>query len=118
MQTNQKRLIVIGCAAMQGHCDVVKLLYQHLVDSTTKSDIAIVQFVDEQDLVNGLRALHLASMEGHMKVIQYLVDTIEVDIYRKDFENRTPQEQAWNVNPSTHCLRLILIHVTSVNRMI
>eukprot|EP01083_Nonionella_stella_P078803 215874_1 len=94
MQANAERFNVFGCAAMQGHCDIVKLLHQHLVDSNNVKYDAIVQFVDEGDTGNGWTALHVACMAGHLDVVEYMVDTIKVDIDKRDHQDRTAQMHA------------------------
>jgi len=93
MQANTTGLNALGCAAMQGHSEIVKLAYQHLLN--VKNPQEIVDFVNAGDGVNGWTPLHLACMGGHENVIKYLINTVKVDIFKKDYENKTGLEHAW-----------------------
>eukprot|EP01084_Bolivina_argentea_P039648 73260_1 len=86
-------LSVLGCAAMQGYYDVLKLLYEYLEDN--KNMMEIINFVDLGDDVNGWTPLHLACMGGHKNVIKYLIEIMKVDINKKDRENKSAVEHAW-----------------------
>eukprot|EP01083_Nonionella_stella_P039035 106153_1 len=93
MQANTTGLNALGCAAMQGHAEIVKLAYQHLLN--VKNPQEIVDFVNAGDGVNGWTPLHLACMGGHETVIKYLINVVKVDIFKKDYENKTGLEHAW-----------------------
>jgi len=93
MQANTTGLNALGCAAMQGHSEIVKLAYQHLMN--VKNPQEIVDFVNAGDGVNGWTPLHLACMGGHENVIKFLINTVKVDIFKKDYENKTGLEHAW-----------------------
>ena len=93
MQANTTGLNALGCAAMQGHSEIVKLAYQHLLN--VKNPQEIVDFVNAGDGVNGWTPLHLACMGGHENVIKYLINVVKVDIFKKDYENKTGLEHAW-----------------------
>jgi len=93
MQANTTGLNALGCAAMQGHSEIVKLAYQHLLN--VKNPQEIVDFVNAGDGVNGWTPLHLACMGGHENVIKYLIERVKVDIFKKDYENKTGLEHAW-----------------------
>eukprot|EP01083_Nonionella_stella_P200917 735368_1 len=93
MQANTTGLNALGCAAMQGHAEIVKLAYQHLLN--VKNPQEIVDFVNAGDGVNGWTPLHLACMGGHENVIKYLINIVKVDIFKKDYENKTGLEHAW-----------------------
>merc|ERR1711994_192221 len=102
-------LNALGCAAMQGHSEIVKLAYQHLMN--VKNPQEIVDFVNAGDGVNGWTPLHLACMGGHENVIKFLINVVKVDIFKKDYENKTGLEHAWqnghlpSVVVYTACLR-------------
>ena len=34
-------------------------------------------------------------MGGHSRVIKYLIEKVKVDIFKKDYENKTGLEHAW-----------------------
>jgi len=93
MQANTTGLNALGCAAMQGHSEIVKLAYQHLMN--VKNPQEIVDFVNAGDGVNGWTPLHLACMGGHENVIKFLINVVKVDIFKKDYENKTGLEHAW-----------------------
>eukprot|EP00484_Ammonia_sp_Unknown_P007644 CAMPEP_0197073520 /NCGR_PEP_ID=MMETSP1384-20130603/210648_1 /TAXON_ID=29189 /ORGANISM="Ammonia sp." /LENGTH=829 /DNA_ID=CAMNT_0042512357 /DNA_START=151 /DNA_END=2637 /DNA_ORIENTATION=+ len=93
MQANTTGLNALGCAAMQGHAEIVRVTYQHLLN--VKNPQEIVDFVNAGDGVNGWTPLHLACMGGHENVIKYLINTVKVDIFKKDYENKTGLEHAW-----------------------
>eukprot|EP01083_Nonionella_stella_P140837 432754_1 len=93
MQANTTGLNALASAAMQGHAEIVKLMYQHLLN--VKNQQEIVDFVNAGDGVNGWTPLHLACMGGHETVIKYLINVVKVDIFKKDYENKTGLEHAW-----------------------
>jgi ankyrin repeat protein len=93
MQPNSTGLNALGCAAMQGHAKIVKLIYEHMKRVEDMSKIR--QFVNAGDEVNGWTPLHLACMGGHVNVIKYLIYTVKVDIFKKDYENKSGLEHAW-----------------------
>ena len=81
-------------AALQGHLEIVKLIYYHLLN--VESPQEIVDFVNAGDDIQGWNPLHLACMCGHETVIKYLIDTVKVDIFKTDYENKTGLEHAWS----------------------
>lgn len=93
MQGNTTGLNALGCAAMQGHAEIVKIIYQHLLN--VKEPNEIIDFVNAGDGVNGWTPLHLACMGGYEHVIKYLIECVKVDIFKKDYENKTGLEHAW-----------------------
>ena len=93
MQCNGTGLNALGCAAMQGHAPIVRLIYKHLLN--VKHQAEIREFVNAGDGVNGWTPLHLACMGGHYEVIKYLIEDCKVDLMKKDYENKTGSEHAW-----------------------
>ena len=92
-KTNVPGLSSIGCAAMQGHLEITKILYQHVCSNAKQQEV--VTFVNGEDYVNGWTPLQLACMGGHEHVAKYLVNEVKVDIFKKDYENKTALEHAW-----------------------
>ena len=93
MMTNKGGLSVLGCAAMGGYHETVKLIHQFL--SNIKNEQEILDFANAADRGNGWTALHLACMNGHENVIKYLINNVKVDIWKKDLQNMTAMEHAW-----------------------
>jgi len=93
MQANNIGLNALGCAAMQGRCKIVKLIYQRL--KYMQNIKTVRDFANAGDKINGWTPLHLASMGGHIKTIKYLVYYLKVDIFQKDYEDKSALEHAW-----------------------
>jgi len=93
MQANSTGLNAFGCASMQGHAEIVQLMYQQL--QNVKRPEEITAFINAGDGVNGWTPFHLACMGGHYKVIKFLVNHCKVDVLKKDYENKTGLEHAW-----------------------
>ena len=93
MQCNGTGLNALGCAAMQGHPKIVKEIYQHLCNVKRYNQIRA--FVNQGDVVHGWTPLHLACMGGHYQVIKYLIEQCKVDVMKKDFDNISASEHAW-----------------------
>ena len=91
--TNSLGLNILSCAAMAGKTDVVKLVYESLTDGTLDKG-TVDNFVNSVDSENGWTAYHLACMTGHDDVIKYLIDTVGIDILKKDYENKTGLDHA------------------------
>merc|ERR1712087_43653 len=86
-QSNTKNLNVLGSAAMHGHCELVKEIYDKLV--STKSAQEVADFVNAADTVNGWTPLHLAFMQGHEDVAKFLLNTANADALKQGFEGKT-----------------------------
>ena len=93
MKANNTGLTVLGCAAMQGHYDTLRLLYDKLL--TMKDAEEIDNFVNMGDTIHYWTPFHLACMGGYENVIKYLVETMKVDILKEDGEHKTGLEHAW-----------------------
>ena len=83
--TNEKGWNVFHVAAEQGHLRVIQLIYEHIV--TVWSAQKIKDFVNAQDS-NGFTPLHLACRPGNVDLMQYLLDTVKVNIWLKDREDK------------------------------
>ena len=79
-------------AVKYGQSDVVKMLYEHLVKVKRPKEVDDVMNCGYGD--NGRTILHFACMGGHEDIARYLVDTIKVDIFRKDNDNKTAMDYA------------------------
>ena len=93
MQRDREGFSAFALAARDGYLKIVKLQYDSLLIAKDAGEI--VDFVNAGDDVHGWTALHLACMGGHEDVIKYLVNIVTVDIFKKDYENKTGIEHAW-----------------------
>merc|ERR1719334_1925479 len=80
--TNGNSWNVFHVAAEQGHLRVIQLIYKHIV--TVWSPQKIKDFVDAGDYETGCTPLHFACRRGDADLVQYLVNTVNVDIWQKD----------------------------------
>merc|ERR1719385_275751 len=87
MKSDNTSLSAFGCATKRGHIDIVKMLYQHLVDTLNPKDI--IEFVNGADTEGGWTPFHLACVGGHGNVVKYLTDVVKVDIFKEDHDNKT-----------------------------
>ena len=87
MHINKSGLTVLSAAAMNGHVNVIQVIWEHLPYHEIK------EFVNRGNRT-GLTALHFACMNGHKKVVEYLVGTMKVDLSRKDQNNKTALQLA------------------------
>ena len=91
--TTEFNLNALSCAALQGHTEVVRLIYEHLLN--TQHPREIINVLNNGDSLHGWSPLHLSCISGHEDVVKYLIHTVRLDIFNKDFENRTALEHAW-----------------------
>ena len=90
--SNNHNLSALGCAAMSENPDIFEILYQAVVNVMDPE--AVAEFVNAGDSEKGMTPFHLACIEGHENVIKYLIEKVKVDIFKKDFENRTGIDHA------------------------
>ena len=83
----------ISCAVMNGNFDLVKILYENM--RKNKNELEVKEFLDACDGVNGWTASHHAAMGGYIDIIEYLLEICYVDLLKKDFENKTASQHAW-----------------------
>ena len=78
-------------AVKYGQSEVVKMLYEHLVKVKRPKDVD--GLMNDGYDGNGCTPLHFACMGGYEDIARYLVDTVKVDIFRKDNDNK----RGWNM---------------------
>ena len=79
-------------AVKYGRDDVVKMLYEHLVK--VKRPKEVDNLMNGGYDGNGCTPLHFACMGGYEDIARYLVDTVKVDIFRKDNDNKMGMDYA------------------------
>ena len=78
---------VLSAAAKNGHLDVIEVIYEHLVTVCSRHELD--DFMNVKGVKDGWTALHFACCKGHDDVVQYLVETMKVDVMQRDHKNRT-----------------------------
>eukprot|EP01084_Bolivina_argentea_P262610 444150_1 len=86
MYKNDTNATALCFAALRGHLDCLKLLYEYLLNSQPEQDV--VDFVNGCD-DNGHAAFHYSCTGGFEDVIKYMLNTMKVNIWMRDNENRT-----------------------------
>ena len=56
--------------------------------SKTKSQQQVTEFANAGDQTNGWTPLHLACMNGHLRVAKYLIEEVKVDVFKEDFKKK------------------------------
>ena len=89
-------------AARQGHVNVLKILYLNMlrrrgiIDQSDEKDVMEVVTkgqINETD-ATGATALHMACTEGHLNVVEYLVDELYVNMFAQDNDGHTALDVA------------------------
>ena len=83
---------VMSYAVYQGHLEVLKILYEHLLN--TKSVEQVEEFVNMTYASSNHTILHIASFKGHEQIVQYLIDIVKVDRNKIDDQSRTALQVA------------------------
>merc|ERR1719206_985531 len=94
MMTNTNGWSAFGCAAQQGHCDIVKLLHGHMVKS--KSTQEIVKLVNVGD-ADGWTPLHLACQNNHPEVVELLLNPPQSSADSSDAKSNSRESDVANV---------------------
>ena len=79
-------------AAYEGHLEIIKMIYQHLL--TVKTPQEVERFVKTGGW-KGRTPFHCACLKGHENVVKYLVNVVNVDISKKDNDNKTGKQYAF-----------------------
>jgi len=83
-RVNENGINVWKAAVISGDVDTIKVVYEYLEENKNRHNAS---FADPR---NGWMALHFACSADYVDVVQYLLDTVKVDINLIDSDGRTP----------------------------
>ena len=79
-------------AARMGHVGVVRVFHERILNGNIIEngvhEMDIEQFVNGVDVARST-ALHMACREGHLNVVQYLIEEMQIDFSKKDYHGDT-----------------------------
>ena len=78
-------------AAAKGEVEVIQVLYEYLV--TVWAPKGITDFVNTGDF-EGMTPLHLACIGGYEDTVKYLVETMNVDLFRRNMMGKSALNEA------------------------
>ena len=79
-------------SARSGRFEEIKIIHECI--SAVLSQKEVHEVMNGKYSVDGCTPLHLACKEGHENIAKYLVETIKVDISRRDDKNKTATDYA------------------------
>ena len=82
MTKDSKGLILLHCAAFQGHIEIVRLLCDHGAD------------VDARNHQDGSRPLHYAARKGRISIVKELIEEKNAEINARDDDGETALSEA------------------------
>jgi len=94
----QSQLHALSCAAMNGHYDIVKMVFEMMKDRRSTQEnahfLSVGLEANDDEPRTGWTALHLACIAGHEPVVRFLVDTARMYFAQRDAQGMTPLDHA------------------------